>query len=1033
MSLFNYFRREKKGKNNKRKQPFTRASLHVQLLEDRTTPAVISGFVYQDLNNNGIKESGELPIANTPIQLKNAQGVVIGNTTTDANGFYQFTHDSSVDTQPKTLTKEVVFPSQATSYTASGLLDQFDPSLGQLLEVKVTHEGSITSDIKAENTSPNGAATINATVSGKLNLTAPGINDQINVSDNAGSFNAGTFDNTLDFTGNSGISFGTKTANGSKTLTLTGSDMNAYIGTGKVTVNESITASSKADGGGNLTAQISSTGQAKVTVTYKYIPNNGLQPGNYVVIEVTQPAGLLDGKDAANNVPIANSVGTDIINVTLLANGDSTNNNFGELPPPQISGYVYHDVNNNGIKDAGEEPIPGASVTLSGTDDLGAVNKSATTDANGFYQFLNLRPGNYTLNETQPNGYLDGKDTAGSLGGTVTNDQIAGIVLPAGGQSLNNNFGELKNASLSGFVYADANNNGIKEAGETPLAGIVITLTGFTSSGPVSQTATTDASGFYQFNNLLPGTYSILEGATVGYLDGKDTIGSQGGTTTNDTFSTITVVSGTNGVNNNFGELLPAKLSGFVYHDVNQNGAKDVGDNPISGVVITLTGADDLGAVSKTAVTDAAGHYKFENLRPGMYTLTQTQPTGYTDGQDSVGTQGGGLANDQINNIVLAAGVDGQNNNFGEIRVETADVGIVKTSNPGVVYVNNTYSYTLTITNYGAFTATNVKVTDPIPAGVTYISATGNGWTITQSSGIITATMPSLAVNASSTIIVTVKAPGVPTTVLNEATVESETPDNNPLNNKSNVPTEVITEPNVQDTVRTMALGNVIFVNKGQLFVNPDPEIVQFNLNLALADTLLKSLGGVSGDNAKILTAAQQIGTSGAQSLIAQLWNSDYNRTEQVKQAYQQILGRAPTAAEIQTGMQTLRSGKSETDLAVQLIASAEYQQSHATAGLMAAGINLNLTGKLPDAATLALQVQALGNQTVTQLAQSVAESTDALKKIIDRNVRWVLNRAATDADFALYMPLLQAKSLTSDTLAQTLMTTQEFLNRLPK
>ena len=34
-------------------------------------------------------------------------------------------------------------------------------------------------------------------------------------------------------------------------------------------------------------------------------------------------------------------------------------------------------------------------LTLSGTDDLGAVNKTATTDATGFYQFLNIPAGTY--------------------------------------------------------------------------------------------------------------------------------------------------------------------------------------------------------------------------------------------------------------------------------------------------------------------------------------------------------------------------------------------------------------------------------------------------------------------------------------------------------------------------------------------------------------------------------------------------------------------------------------------------------------
>ena len=45
---------------------------------------------------------------------------------------------------------------------------------------------------------------------------------------------------------------------------------------------------------------------------------------------------------------------------------------------------------------------------------------ATTTNASGAYSFGNLRPGTYTLTETQPAGLLDGKDTAGSLGGVAT-------------------------------------------------------------------------------------------------------------------------------------------------------------------------------------------------------------------------------------------------------------------------------------------------------------------------------------------------------------------------------------------------------------------------------------------------------------------------------------------------------------------------------------------------------------------------------------------------------------------------------------
>ncbi|MET0400315.1 MAG: hypothetical protein ABW277_26230 [Longimicrobiaceae bacterium] len=59
--------------------------------------------------------------------------------------------------------------------------------------------------------------------------------------------------------------------------------------------------------------------------------------------------------------------------------------------------------------------------------------------------------------------------------------------------------------------------------------------------------------------------------------------------------------------------------------------------------------------------------------------------------------------------------------------------------------------YRITVTNTGASAASNVSVSDPLPAQVTYQSASGDaaGWTIGESSGTVTAALPSLAPAAS--------------------------------------------------------------------------------------------------------------------------------------------------------------------------------------------------------------------------------------------------------------------------------------------
>jgi uncharacterized repeat protein (TIGR01451 family) len=82
-------------------------------------------------------------------------------------------------------------------------------------------------------------------------------------------------------------------------------------------------------------------------------------------------------------------------------------------------------------------------------------------------------------------------------------------------------------AALGGHVYVDKNNNGIFDPGEAPIAGVTITLNGLDLNGnSVSRTATTNAQGKYQFNDLAAGTYSVTQGTQpTKYKDGKDTVG----------------------------------------------------------------------------------------------------------------------------------------------------------------------------------------------------------------------------------------------------------------------------------------------------------------------------------------------------------------------------------------------------------------------------------------------------------------------------------------------------------------------------
>jgi uncharacterized repeat protein (TIGR01451 family) len=295
--------------------------------------AVISGHVYYDANNNGLRDPGELPIANNPIELVNAGGVVVGQTTTDQNGFYQFTTDSTISTATQaTPAFTLTFPNKKTNQTQTGVLPQFDSSLGTLTSVDLIINGQITSDIKVENEDPS-AATITGQIAGTLSLSGQDFSTQVTTSTSNKTFNAAAWDGINDFGGTSGTDFGSVTVPGSSTVHLTSSQALAdFTGSGFVNISEVAQASSSATGGGNLLAQISSSGGANVSVVYHYTPDNCLRPGHYTIIQTREPSGYLNGRQSQQGVVIPSSGLPDSIPVALTTS-NAPNNDFGELLP----------------------------------------------------------------------------------------------------------------------------------------------------------------------------------------------------------------------------------------------------------------------------------------------------------------------------------------------------------------------------------------------------------------------------------------------------------------------------------------------------------------------------------------------------------------------------------------------------------------------------------------------------------------------------------------------------------------------------
>lgn len=416
----------------------------------------------------------------------------------------------------------------------------------------------------------------------------------------------------------------------------------------------------------------------------------GLAPGEYTVTEVVQPAGYVDGKDTpgtVDGIKVGSVVnpGDHLSKIVLNSGSQGINYDFGELRYGSISGHVKIKTPEGDCVSFGDpryRPIPGVVIELH--DASGNVIRSTVTDAQGKYRFDDLPAGVYSVVEIMPANFPYLQGTAGvgtidgiSVGSNATVDQLTQIALGPGQNGINYDFCEVEPAQISGHVYHDLDDDGLRESGEPPIAGATISL--FDADGNKVAETKSDGTGYYVFSNLYRGTYRIVETQPSGWIDGKESLGSVNGVATGtvgaDRFDNIVILGGQTGANYDFGEIKLGSIGGRVKTDLDGDCVYEpgIGERPISGVTVELR--DATGKVIATRVTGADGLYLFDNLRPGEYSVFEHQPTGlfhqgqqvgYVDGTSTVGP-GVVAGQDLVSSITITSGLQLRGYDFCEV------------------------------------------------------------------------------------------------------------------------------------------------------------------------------------------------------------------------------------------------------------------------------------------------------------------------------------------------------------------------------
>ena len=367
-----------------------------------------------------------------------------------------------------------------------------------------------------------------------------------------------------------------------------------------------------------------------------------------------------------------------------------------------ICGTVFVDANGDGVQDNGEVGLSGQVIH--------AGNFTATTNSTGHY-LIPVTPGTYTVYYTNPSGY------AITIPVSVYGAGIYDSVHITGGTQCGYNFGVVNgNITISGYVYLDANNNGVKDPGETGVANEWV----YVGPHPVY----TSSTGYYVWTGPA-GSYNVVYSPSNTYSAYTSNPASHyvNGTTTGAVYS-----------GNNFGLDISASTCNIAtkiitittitagypaWYDVY---VSNYGTNVASGTVTffydpALTFANAYPTQTSVNTTSHIITFSYSGLQPGQYTVFT--PYFNANSNVTIGQSTFELATATDNCIEsnLNDNTDTVHQNAtGSWDPNYKAVTPTGQGPQGLINADQTLRYTIDFQNTGTAPAVNVVVIDTLPA-----------------------------------------------------------------------------------------------------------------------------------------------------------------------------------------------------------------------------------------------------------------------------------------------------------------------------
>jgi len=305
---------------------------------------------------------------------------------------------------------------------------------------------------------------------------------------------------------------------------------------------------------------------------------SGLGPGHITVTEADDPAWAhLNSSSWSRDVE----------------SGGTYEVKFVNFKKGIVCGHKFDDVDGDGSWDNGEPALKGWTINLAGRDM--PVGLMAVTDDQGYYEFRELMAGEYIITEEPQAGWLQ----TTPVGGTYT------IKITSGSMVANEDFGNLKLVTITADKFDDLDGDGMRDDGEPEIQDWELKIT-----YPDGTTNTKVSPASWVVEDY--GDYTIAEEFQEGWVP------------TTPSSAVVKVQSRNSPSTVWFGNFKLVTITADKFEDFNGDGFRDGSDPEIAGWKLKIL-------CPNGTISEMGSPASWVVEQGGMYTITEEEREGYVN------------------------------------------------------------------------------------------------------------------------------------------------------------------------------------------------------------------------------------------------------------------------------------------------------------------------------------------------------------------------------------------------------------------